>query len=329
MIRRLLRDIGIIKTSFIIGLFTALSSFCMYFVAGALFGGLAPIGIVLSIFVPGILAPSIAYFLLRVSIRLELAEQALLKANTELELRVKQRTAELVRANEELQAEIAQRKQTEVALRHSEKQITASLREKEVLLQEVHHRVKNNLQVISSLLSLQSSFVQDQVVRKVFRDSQNRIRSMALIHEQLYQSQDLTKIDFADYIHHLATHLFRLYGVCDRAIPLNVRADGVFLGIRTAVPCGLILNELIANALKHAFPEGRTGEIHISLCEGDVGQWTLRVADTGVGFPADLDFRDTTSLGLQLVNMLAGQLNATIELDRSVGTEFKITFAAL
>lgn len=326
MIRRLLRDIGIIKTTFIIGFLTALSSFCMYLVVGALFGGLAPIGIVLSMLVPGILAPLIAYFLLRVTIKLDLAEQALLRANTELELRVKQRTAELIQANKELQAEIAQRKQTEAALTRSEERIKASLEEKELLLKEIHHRVKNNLQIVSSLLSLQAGFIQDQAAGEIFQESQNRIRSMALIHEKLYQSQDMARIDFGDYVRNLATFLFQLYETSNEAIALNIQTEDVFLGIDMAVPCGLILNELISNALKHAFPDGRAGEICVELFKHGHRRWTLRVTDTGVGFPAGLDFRNTSSLGLQLVSMLASQLDATIELDSSDGTKFEIAF---
>jgi PAS domain S-box-containing protein len=209
--------------------------------------------------------------------------------------------------------------------KRAEEQIKASLREKEVLLKEIHHRVKNNLQAISSLLYLQSRNVKDQETFEMFQDSQNRVKSMSLVHERLYQSQDLARVDFAEYVRNLANHLFRSYGGNTNVIQLRLNVNDVFLGVDTAIPCGLIINELVSNSLKHAFPEGRAGEIRIEL-RADDGQLTLMVSDNGVGFLEDLDFRDTASLGLQLVNMLVEQLEGTIELDRSGGTAFKITF---
>jgi two-component sensor histidine kinase len=149
---------------------------------------------------------------------------------------------------------------------------------------------------------------------------------MVLVHERLYQSPDLARIDFAEYIQSLANYLFRSYGVNTNAIKLKTNVHDVFLGVDTAIPCGLILNELVSNALKHAFPDGRAGEIRIEL-RADDGQLMLVVSDNGVGFPEDLGFRDTASLGLQLVSTLVDQLEGTIELDRSGGTTFKITFA--
>jgi two-component sensor histidine kinase len=204
----------------------------------------------------------------------------------------------------------------------AEEQINASLREKEVLLKEIHHRVKNNLQVISSLLNLQSDYVSDQQALKVLQDSQHRIRSMALIHEKLYQPQDLGRIDFAEYIRDLAAYLFRSYNAGARAITWSIEG-------------GLILNELISNSLKHAFspdmdkPSGWVGQIRVELLTNDDHMMTLIVTDNGAGLPAGLDFRNTTSLGLQLVNTLVDQLDGTIELvGSSEGTTFKITFAA-
>ncbi len=213
--------------------------------------------------------------------------------------------------------------------RRAEEQIKASLREKEVLLKEIHHRVKNNLQVISSLLYLQSKDVEDNRTLKMFQDSENRVRSMALVHERLYQSQDLARIDFAEYARNLANYLFRSYGINTNVIQPKISVDDVFLGVDTAIPCGLIINELVSNSLKHAFPDGRAGEIRIELRAGDEGQFTLMISDNGVGFPAGLDFRDGGSLGLQLVNALVDQLEGTAELDRRGGTAFKIAFAAL
>jgi two-component sensor histidine kinase len=209
--------------------------------------------------------------------------------------------------------------------KRAEGQLKASLREKEVLLQEIHHRVKNNLQVISSLLSLQSGYVEDPKAHDIFRDSQNRIRSMALIHEKLYRSQDLSRIDSIEYIHHLVTYLFRVHSADIRAIALSIQTGDVSLGMDAAVPFGLILNELVSNALKHAFPGDRTGKISVDLhTDGD--QYVLLVKDDGVGFPQDLDFRNTTSLGLQLVNSLVKQLDGTIEMYSNGGTKFTVTF---
>ncbi len=205
-------------------------------------------------------------------------------------------------------------------------EIRQSLKEKEVLLKEIHHRVKNNLQVISSLLYLQSRNVKDKETLGILQDSQSRVRSMALVHERLYQSSDLARVDFAEYIRNLANYLFRSYGVNMNLIQLKIKVGEVLLGVDTAVPCGLILNELVSNSLKHAFPDDRQGEIYIEL-RADDGQLTLMVSDNGVGFPEGSGFRNTETLGLQLVNMLVDQLEGTIELDRRGGTTFKITFA--
>jgi len=250
----------------------------------------------------------------------ERAEEALRRAHDELEMRVCERTAELARVNQALQAEITERVRKEA-------QIKASIEEKEALLKEIHHRVKNNLQVISSLLNLQSGYIEDPQAAEVFRDSQNRIRSMALVHEKLYQSQDLTRVDLAEYIRNLVTYLFRAYSASATGVTLDIQADDVFLTIDTAMPCGLILNELISNTLKHAFPDGQAGEIRVELHANCDHQVTLSVADTGIGLPKDLDLNTTTSLGLQLVHTLVDQLNGHIELNSSRGTEFNIAFA--
>jgi two-component sensor histidine kinase len=221
---------------------------------------------------------------------------------------------------EQAQQEIIER-------RRAEKQIEASLKEKEVLLQEIHHRVKNNLQVISSLLNLQSGYVEDQQTLEIFQDSQNRVRSMALIHEKLYQTENLARIEFAEYIGELTSYLFRSHPIGSQGINLNIETDNVFLDIDTAVPCGIILNELVSNSLKHAFPGNRTGQIRVELRTDEKDQLILIVADNGVGLPETLDLGNTPSLGLQLVNSLASQIDGTIELGRHNGTEFKITFA--
>ncbi|MCY7324126.1 MAG: PAS domain S-box protein [Phormidesmis sp. CAN_BIN36] len=209
----------------------------------------------------------------------------------------------------------------------AEDQIHASLEEKEVLLKEIHHRVKNNLQVISSLLKLQAGYIKDDRILEVFKESQNRIRAMALIHEKLYQSDDLAKTDFSEYIRSLVTDLFRSYSISSRLIKLNIQVENVRLSIDTAIPCGLIINELISNSLKYAFSLGQAGEISIRLSSETEDRYTLVVQDNGLGLPTDLNFRNTRSLGLQLVCSLTKQLHGTIDLEDYHGASFKITFA--
>ncbi|MFO7448409.1 MAG: histidine kinase dimerization/phosphoacceptor domain -containing protein [Ignavibacteriaceae bacterium] len=249
----------------------------------------------------------------------KLALEALEKAKVELEKRVIERTAALSKANDELKNEVIQRKL-------AQEQINQSLQEKVILLQEIHHRVKNNLQVISSLLNLQSGYIEDEKSLEIFRESQNRVRSMALIHERLYQSKDLNKIEFAGYISSLCKDLFSSYNIDTDRISLKSDLTGIFFEIDTAILCGLIINELISNSLKHAFPENRRGEIYIGLHFIEGSGYILIVRDNGIGFPDDLDFRNTESLGLQLVNTLTEQLGGNIELNTNNNTEFKITF---
>jgi two-component sensor histidine kinase/PAS domain-containing protein len=210
--------------------------------------------------------------------------------------------------------------------KRAENQLKASLKEKEVLLKEIHHRVKNNLQIISSLLYLQSRYIKDNQVLEIFKDSTNRVATMALIHEQLYQSKDLATIDLAEYIRNLVANLFASYEVNSEGIELKIKIDNVCLGIDTAVPCGLIINELVLNSLKYAFSEEKSGEICIEVQENDNKEFTLIVSDNGIGFPEELDFRNTKTLGCQLVMDLTEQLEGTIVLDKNLGTEFKITF---
>jgi two-component sensor histidine kinase len=228
---------------------------------------------------------------------------------------------ENARLYEQAQREIAERTRVE-------EQITASLWEKEVLLKEIHHRVKNNLQIISSLLSLQAHRVEDSQALEIFQESQDRIRSMALIHEKLYQAHDLARINFGEYIHSLSAYLSQAYSASTRAIALQIQADSISLAVDTAIPCGLMLNELISNALKHAFPHDGPGQVRIELGTGPNHHYTLKVSDNGVGMPPDLDLSTTDSFGLQLVNALVNQLGGAIELDKGKGTEFKITFTA-
>jgi two-component sensor histidine kinase len=247
------------------------------------------------------------------------AAEELRRLNEQLEDRVEERTLELAQANQSLQIEIEERER-------AEQQIRVSLKEKEMLLQEIHHRVKNNLQVISSLLNLQAGYIESEEIQAVFRDSQNRVRSMALVHEKLYRSTDLARVDLAEYIRNLATFLFGSYQAAAGRIALEVQADKVLLGIDAAVPCGLILNELISNTLKHAFPDGRSGQIWVELGQDDNRQVTLVVADNGIGLPPDFDILETDSLGMQLVDTLIEQLDGTLEIQSQAGTQFTITF---
>jgi PAS domain S-box-containing protein len=207
----------------------------------------------------------------------------------------------------------------------AEEDLRLALREKEVMLKEIHHRVKNNLQVISSLLRLQSGQVRDAASLEALRESQNRVRSLSLIHERLYQSQSMASIKFSDYARRLATGLISSYKV-GNVISLRVVAEDISLGIDKAIPCGLIINELISNSLKHAFPNGKGGKIWIALSRSGAGELSLIVGDDGIGIPEDLDFIKAQTLGLRLVKGLVEQLHGSIELNCDQGTEFKIDF---
>ncbi len=213
--------------------------------------------------------------------------------------------------------------------KRAEEAIQASLREKGILLREIHHRVKNNMQVISSLLNLQAEHIADADARRMIKEGQLRIRSMALIHEKLYRARDLSKVEFASYIQSLTMHLFQFFGVDPEQVRLEFDLEDVRLDINTAVPCGLLLNELVSNVLKHAFPGGRKGTLRIRLRREKDGSVELRVADDGAGFPEGLDLRRPGSFGLQIVDLLVGQLEGTMELDRENGTAFTIVFREL
>jgi PAS domain S-box-containing protein len=208
----------------------------------------------------------------------------------------------------------------------AEDRILASLREKEVLLKEVHHRVKNNLQIISSLINLQSRNVQDPRALEVLRESQNRVRSLALVHERLYRSSDLSRVDFGEYIRNMVSSLFSSYSSLAQGVAYEIDAGETLVGVDLAIPCGLVLNELISNALKHAFPDGKRGKVFISFHRRGDGPYVLRVKDNGVGFPPGLDILKTETLGFQLVHTLTRQLAGSLELNREGGTEITFTF---
>ena len=220
---------------------------------------------------------------------------------------------------DELQMELAERHRIEA-------QIKGSLEEKEVLLKEIHHRVKNNLQVISSLLDLQASNISDQHTVSMFRDSQNRVNSMGLIHERLYQAEDLARIDFADYLKELTANLRYSYVRDGMEVQIDTVADSIYLDVDTSIPCGLIINELVSNSLKYAFPERKNGLIRIELNKLTDNQLELLVRDNGIGLPEGIDLRKTTSLGLKLVHTLTRQLRGKIDVEGQGGAEFKIRF---
>jgi len=213
------------------------------------------------------------------------------------------------------------------ARKQAEKKIKASLKEKEVLLKEIHHRVKNNMQIIVSLLRLQSYTAKDKKLEDMFKVAQNRIRSMALIHEKLYQSKDFASIDFAHYIQSLTTHLMQTYQIDPKQITLKTDVKDVHLDINQGVPVGLLLNELVSNALKHAFPKGKKGEIIVKFHADKKGKKTLIVKDNGIGHPDKVDISKPETLGMQLIKDLTRQIGGKLALVNKDGTTIKITFS--
>ena len=210
--------------------------------------------------------------------------------------------------------------------KQKEERIQVALKEKDMLLGEVHHRVKNNLQIIHSLLDLQSSRITDESVIDLLRDSKNRIRSMGLIHQTLYQSKDFAKVDFRQFLDSLVPTLIGSYGINPDRITLSLEAEQIQLPINAAIPCGLVVNELISNAMKHAFADGRRGEIAVKLFEEPDGKAVLSVSDNGIGIPEDVGLSKTSTLGLQLVTLLSDQLGGQITMGRSDPTEFVLRF---
>lgn len=222
-----------------------------------------------------------------------------------------------------------------IELREAEKQVKTSLEEKVVLLKEIHHRVKNNLQVIHSMLNLQLAQIKDEQAIQMFKESKDRVYSMALIHEKLYQSESLSMIDLDEYISGLIANLFLTYGAAKRAIRQRIQVEKVTLGIDMLVPCALIINELVSNSLKHAFPESfgganREDEIYVELCNTTDHSIKLTISDNGVGLPKDFRMRNYKTLGMKLVEVLVKQLRGLLDINTSGGrTEFVITFKAI
>lgn len=260
--------------------------------------------------------------------RLEGTQSAMLNLLEDFDQeRVKTEAArsELQQSNVQLREEMEERSR-------AEEQVKKSLREKEALLKEIHHRVKNNLQIIQSMLNLQLPQIKDEKAIALFRESQNRVYSMALIHEKLYKSESLAMIDFYEYIKSLTDYLFLSYGAAGRSIRLKIFVKDISLDVDTTIPCALIINELVSNSLKHAFPASghtvETGEISIDLHREPGNRFLLIVSDNGVGLPEGFEIEGSDSLGLKLVSVLVKQLGGAISIGKGRGTEFIISFAA-
>jgi PAS domain S-box-containing protein len=210
--------------------------------------------------------------------------------------------------------------------RRSEEALARSLREKEILLKEVNHRVKNNMQVLSSLLNFQASFIKDPAALRTLQESRDRIRTMALVHEKLYKAPDLSRIDFGEYLENLSAILIDSYAVARGRVRLALDVRDSFLSLSSGIPCGLIVNELVSNALKHAFPDGRSGTIRVELQPDGERSFHLVVADDGIGLPAGTGFATAATVGLQIVGMLVEQLGGRIESAGPPGTEIRVFF---
>lgn len=213
--------------------------------------------------------------------------------------------------------------------KQSQEKILNSLKEKEILIKEIHHRVKNNLQVISSIFYLQSEKVNDPFIHKIMDECKNRVNSMALIHENFYQSDDLVNIDFKDYLENLVSNLQMSYGNDnDSSINVHLSIDSILLNIDVAIPCGLLVNELVSNAFKHAFPDNRKGNVHINMHRVNENEMILKVKDDGVGLPQDFNLETTDTLGMEIINTLINQFEGEINFISNNGTEFIVKLKA-
>lgn len=211
--------------------------------------------------------------------------------------------------------------------KNADEEVKRSLREKEILLKEIHHRVKNNLQIVTSLLKLQSSYVKDENVKRLFKESQNRVQSMSLIHQKLYQTKDLSHIDFKDYIETVVTHLQHSFGILEDRVLVSIDVKDIVMSIDNAIPAGLIINELVSNSLKHAFPVNARGSIYINLAFDEHNrEYWLVIRDNGIGMPDDINIKKTESFGLKLVSTLVSQMSGSIETFTKGGCEYRIMF---
>jgi two-component sensor histidine kinase len=232
---------------------------------------------------------------------------------------VRARTAELETSNLRLESEIEARKT-------AEERISAALQEKVILLSEIHHRVKNNLQIVHSLLDLQMTQIEDAAVRDMLQDNKDRIRSMALIHQSLYQSKNFAQVDIGDVLKKLVADIAASQGLDQRPVRIKIHASSVLLSMNAAIPCGLIANELITNALKHGFPDQSTGTVAVALTADRNQQVILDVSDNGVGISEDIDLDSAQTLGLELITLLTDQLSGQLTIQRANPTRFVVRF---
>lgn len=248
----------------------------------------------------------------------KISDQEIQKTKDELEVKVNERTKELANAYYELVMKLNESQEKEEKIRES-------LKEKEIMLQEIYHRVNNNLQIVLSMFRMQQRRIQNEDVLNELRSSENRIKSMSLIHQALYNSNDLSKVNFSDYLKSQIRHLFNVYEIKSSDIITTVNCADVFLDVSTAIPCGFIANELISNSLKYAFPDDK-GKITISLDEEPDNNFVLIVEDNGVGVPEGVDFKNSETLGFLLVQTLSKQIHGNTELIRNDGTIIKVNF---
>jgi PAS domain S-box-containing protein len=220
--------------------------------------------------------------------------------------------------------DITERKRALIALQENELRLRVALNEKQVLLKEIHHRVKNNLQAVSSLLNLQAVHSKDTKLTELFTQTQNRVRAMASIHEQLYRGDDLGRVDFQQHTRDLVEHLLLVYAPPD--VRAQVDVEQIYLGVDTAIPCSLIINELVSNSLKHAFPDGSAGSLYVGMHNAGGNTYRLQVRDDGVGFPNNSSWGSSKSLGLELVMILTEQIGGSIEFANGTGASFTIVF---
>jgi two-component sensor histidine kinase len=273
---------------------------------------------------------STAFILGAAFLILHMRTKKITQRNKDLEEKVNERTKDLDKTIKELSQEIIIRK-------NAEENVQKSLEEKEMLLKEIHHRVKNNLQVISSLLYLQSVSLKDDEAVNLFKDSQDRIRCMALIHEKLYQSKDLAGISFKEYVKSLVDDLERSYKKQNVPVVTKINIGDIKLSLDTAMPCGLMVNEMMTNAYKYAFPidwakqklDDFEFSVWISVEELGQNKYILEFSDNGIGIPEEFDIMNAESLGMKLINSLVIQLNGSLEIKRNNGTHFKIEFEDL
>jgi two-component sensor histidine kinase len=214
--------------------------------------------------------------------------------------------------------------QKEIERREAEEGLKKSLAEKEILLKEVHHRVKNNMQIISSILKMQQRQVEDPKLKEALEESQNRIRSMALVHENLYRNENLAKILFSNYVKSMAGNLARTYSNARTNVRLEFDIEDVYMPLDTGIPCGLIINELLSNSFKYAFPDKDSGLIKIQFKKIDGDEYEMQVSDDGIGINGGFDIENTKSLGMKIVTKLVQQIEGTLNYDFSKGTKFEI-----